>query len=200
MSILKKYLSFFILFLIFILTFILIQNESISIILEYNREKIIKGEFWRLFTCHFTHLSFEHWLWDIIMFVTIGFLSLKKEFKKSLICLILSSFIITFSVFIFMPHLNYYRGLSGIDSALFIFFIGILFFENLKEKNKKNIIFFNIIFILFIIKIIFEFKTNNAVFVNFEKNTIPVPIAHLSGAVTGILVNLFFFLKKNLTT
>src|SRR5215207_6327313 len=59
-------------------------------LLIYDRDKILAGELWRLFTGHFVHLSGEHLLWDMAAFAIIGALIDGNQMRGrfGLLCLI----------------------------------------------------------------------------------------------------------------
>jgi rhomboid family GlyGly-CTERM serine protease len=182
-----------------ILTFILLKSNRLAAIFCFDRGAFEYGEIWRIFTCHFVHGSFEHLFWDLLMFLVLVFPCLKKDKSRLSIAILISMVTIPVLIYIFRPNLIYYVGLSGIDSAIFILFVSLVIKDYFRQKDWKKVLTFASIYILFIIKIYYEMTNVNGVFVNTQAmNMIPVPLAHLIGAVTGAVVAFFPKLKRGI--
>ena len=87
--------------------------------LQYERSRIIAGELWRLATCHVTHWNGEHLLWDLLMFVVLAAWCEWRNPQRMRLCLIFGAMAVSSTVYLFFPHMHAYRGLSGVDTALF---------------------------------------------------------------------------------
>ncbi len=112
-------------FKIFLLIFIFVISSlyiffiiSIGDHLQFDR-RLIYLEPWRLFTCHWTHWSLQHLAWDLVVFAILSLLSAKTSMFKFLMVMTIASLFISLSVILLEPTIIYYRGLSGLDSALF---------------------------------------------------------------------------------
>ena len=46
--------------------------ESLLAFVQYDREKILDGELWRMFTGHLVHWNGSHLIWDLLVFVACG--------------------------------------------------------------------------------------------------------------------------------
>jgi rhomboid family GlyGly-CTERM serine protease len=87
--------------------------------LAYERTAIATGELWRVVTCHWTHWSFDHLAWDLAAFGVLVLIGWRASARRLLLALALSVVLIPLAVWTVLPTMVGYRGLSGIDSALF---------------------------------------------------------------------------------
>jgi hypothetical protein len=79
-----------------------------------------------------------------------------------------------------------YRGLSGIDSALFGLLTVLLIREALEAGDRRGLLLAGGFSILFAGKTAFELVSGAGVFVSdFGAAVSPVPLAHLAGAAVG---------------
>jgi len=158
-------------------------SESLALIMQYDRNLIEAGQFWRLISCHFTHWTVEHAFWDITLFVVLSYICITTNLKRYCILLTASAIVVSLSVYLFNPDFIQYRGLSGIDSALFIDAC-----ISSIVKNKRILCrIFNILFLIgFTGKITYEFVTGSAIFADSGFTTLPV--AHVAGAITAAAI------------
>jgi rhomboid family GlyGly-CTERM serine protease len=151
-------------------------------LLEYNRS----GDTWRLITCHFTHFSQEHLLWDLLAFMVLGAMCEKMDRGRYLLCVGVSTAFISTAVWTALPCMTIYRGLSGLDSALFGLLAARLWLE---RRNYRWLI--GAFALLFAGKIGYELFTQSAFFVSsFNALVRPVPLAHAAGAAAGVVIAL----------
>ncbi len=142
---------------------------------EWNRG----GEVWRIVTCHFTHWTPEQFTWDALAFAGLGFACARRDPRAFHATLLASIVIIPLALFVAAPSLGAYRGLSGIDSALF----ALLLVQTRHSRLATACA------IGFLAKITFEAATGGAVFAtNLGTDVIAVPAAHVAGALIGGLV------------
>ena len=103
--------------------------------LQYDRMAVLRGELWRIVTCHWTHWSLDHLLWDLAVFVGLGAACEQMNRSRYLICLAAATILIPLAVVIFLPDIETYRGLSGLDSALF----SLLVIPNLDKRFSLGV-------------------------------------------------------------
>ncbi len=166
------------------LTLFFLGHET-SDLLQYNRQKILSGELWRLFTGHITHWSLEHLTWDLCMFLFPAIILEKENRKDLLILLGVCSLTISLAIWFFIPQIHYYRGLSGLDSSLFTFTCVWLTRTNIRKKNHLSAILSTALGLLFIAKTYLELKNGQSLFVSQKDLFIPIPQAHLIGGIIG---------------
>jgi rhomboid family GlyGly-CTERM serine protease len=126
------------------------------------------GDAWRILTCHFTHFTYEQLAWDALAFTFLGVACERRNRGAYHATLLASIVLIPLAVLAFDPRIDTYRGLSGIDSALFAMLV----------VSRRNVF----LGVLFAGKIAFEFFTGGGVFVD---DIVVVPVAHVAGAVAG---------------
>lgn len=153
--------------------------------LEMNRAALAHGEFWRLFTGHLTHFSADHLKWDLVVFVALGSLVELRNRRHFLVCVVGGALAISLGVAWLQPQFSCYRGLSGIDSALFGYLAVDIFNLSRGEGRRWPAFAAGLAMTLFVTKIGFELTTGRTVFVEASVDFIPVPLAHLIGALVG---------------
>jgi hypothetical protein len=84
-----------------------------------------------------------------------------------------------------------YRGLSGIDSALFALLAALIARRAIMEKDWSRLALATLVSIGFAAKIGFELSTGGTLFVNSTAaGMIPVPLAHVVGGIIGLGIGL----------
>ncbi len=134
----------------------------------------------RLLTCHFTHFSYEQLAWDAFAFLLLGIACERRNRAAFHATLLASAIVIPIAVLLFAPNVTAYRGLSGIDSALFALLLTL-------ERRRSRMVM--LCAVAFAAKIAFELTTGSAVFVSdMGADVVSVPIAHLAGALVAVIV------------
>jgi len=164
---------------------------GLNALLEYDRGALPGWELWRLLSCHFTHFTADVLLWDILAFVVLGAICEQRSRGRFLACVIASALLIPAALYVFAPSLTVYRGLSGIDSALFGLLAVILLRESIRSREPGRIALVVLFVVLFLAKTCCEAAFGSTVFVsNGGQSVVPVPLAHAVGAAVGVLVAL----------
>lgn len=140
-----------------------------------------------LVSCHLAHWSTQHLFWDVLMFFVLGWHLEKSIAKPYYFTLIASSLLIPLGVLVMQPEITSYRGLSGIDTALFALLCTSKLASGYREGSQRSIALFLFLLLAMWSKLLFEFSTGGVMFVRNDNFT-PVPAAHLCGAVIGMLV------------
>jgi len=167
--------------------------------LEFSRRTIAGGEIWRLLTCHWTHFSFEHFVWNLLPFVWLGALCERRDRQGFLLCTIGSALAISVYVFLFVPELSSYRGLSGLDSALFGFIAVGRVNDAVKARNRMKCLLLGLCASLFAAKIGYETVCRAPLFVSHvEAGFVPVPGAHAVGFLVGATTVLLSEIKNRI--
>ena len=158
-----------------------------TVLLQYDQTLIKAGEIWRLLTGHWTHWSFDHFLWCTITFIVLGSICEKLNKTGFLLSLISSAVIIPAVSWIAAPHMLFYRGLSGICSSIFVTCSVLLARRALLDRDWMNFLLSLVGGCLFLIKIVYECISGQAFFVQSSDVFTPVPLAHLTGGITGLI-------------
>jgi rhomboid family GlyGly-CTERM serine protease len=98
------------------------SGENITQILRYDAQAIAENQqYWRLFTAHFTHLSWPHlWLNVAGLFLIFLFFASCIQPRYWIMSFIISSFSISILIYFLNPEIQWYVGLSGVLHTLFI--------------------------------------------------------------------------------
>jgi rhomboid family GlyGly-CTERM serine protease len=155
--------------------------------LEFDRYAAAAGQWWRVMTGHFVHCNGEHLFWDLGVFLVLGGLCEWRGRRRYLRVLLAAGLVIPLAIWGFLPDLPRYRGLSGLDTALFT----LLPVDLLRERWREGDRYFAAATILLLIglaaKLSFEFATGSTLFVSASSPDYePVPLAHLTGAAIGL--------------
>ncbi len=164
---------------------------SLTTTLQFQRSLFEQGQWWRLITCHWTHFSTDHLFWDLIMFALLGAICERFSRMRTLVCLAASTLLISITVWLFAPELTTYRGLSGLDSALFTLLLSMLIRPAFAEKRWSAVASYLLLLLLFGAKVAYESITAATLFADHTAGGfVPVPLAHAVGAAIGLLIGL----------
>jgi rhomboid family GlyGly-CTERM serine protease len=164
--------------------------------MEFDRELILEGEFWRVLTCHLVHWSPEHFFLDGLVFIALGIVFEKKIGPRYWKILMVSAFAVSMALLCFQNNLHAYRGISGLINTQFILGVGLFVFDRNNEKFMK--VLYIIIFAIHVFKVVYE-TINGVSFFNTETlgdMGLFTPLAHLAGAMMGLFYLLIFIFPK----
>ena len=154
--------------------------------LQYDRAALGAGELWRAATGHWTHWSTDHLTWDLLVFAVFGAL-LENRSRRAFASVVAGSALaISAAVWLGAPQLQFYRGLSGLDSALFAAFFAQLLRDARRERSLLQGAVPVLTLLGFVGKSAYELATGATLFVAASPAFTAVPLAHLVGAAVGI--------------
>lgn len=171
----------------------LFHNTSPSSLI-YKNELVAAGEWWRIITHLFVHVSWYHLILDAL---AVGFLwqeiDLKSSTQKILVALTCGGTSLLGSIW-FSPYIEQvgYCGLSGVAHGL-MFFLGLLWiYWALQEKRKidSQLAGFGggvLLLLLSGAKSVVEIVSGSVLFSELHMGDLGVPIveAHLGGVIGG---------------
>ena len=151
--------------------------------LVFDRQAIMQGEFWRLLTGHWVHGDMEHLAWNL---VAVGILGWIIEMSLGPIrlyrALIAGMCLVNAWLWLFIPSLDFYCGLSGIlNTLLFVILI-----DGWRRSRK---LIFPLVFVGATAKIALELFQASAIFTHTIWPAIPE--AHLAGALAAVMISLY---------
>jgi rhomboid family GlyGly-CTERM serine protease len=138
----------------------------------------------KLLTCHLLHWSWNHLIWDLAVFLVAGFICEPRWNRQFLLVLATAGLVIPLTVGVGHPQLMCYRGLSGIDSALFALAAGMVFLEEARLRHWPTATAAALVILGQFLKILAEHSAGHTLFVN-DSGFTPIPLAHLAGALAG---------------
>lgn len=154
--------------------------------LQLERTAIVQGESWRPFTAHLTHWTTSHLVWDLAAFALLGTIIERRSCRLLASTLITSAAAIAAAVWWFEPGLATYRGLSGVDSALFSAVVIAMATESIARRSWGMTLASGAACLGFIAKTCVELGSAAPLFVAPDASFEPVPLAHLVGALSGV--------------
>ena len=156
--------------------------------LSYQRTYFLSKLYWQWLTPSLVHANWNHWLLNIVNFYGILIVFFQAwSFKKVLFLFSISSLFITLSLYICLPNLNSYVGMSGVLYTLIVYG-GLYTFS--KQKIVSGLILLYVLLKLWIPDII-----NNSIGINTMLNGLHILTeAHFYGAVVGVGGYVFGFL------
>jgi hypothetical protein len=153
------------------------------------------GPWWSILTSHLTHWTYEQLAWDAIVFAGLGVACLRQQATtpRSRIAfhatLLASAIVVPVAVTLVSPQITEYRGLSGIDSALFALLL-------VQTRSRFTLP----LAIGFVAKLSYEHLTGGTVFANnLGDDVVSVPAAHAAGACVGAIIGLTTAFLSKLT-
>ncbi len=155
---------------------------------QYDSTAIASGELWRIITGHWVHWSFDHFLWCVITFVALGAICERQNRPGFILSVSLSAIVIPVFCWFADPAMHFYRGLSGLCSTIFVVAFIQMVQKAVSDKDLLGVILPTLAGCFFIAKTLFEFITGQALFVQSTTLFTPVPMAHLAGALVGVII------------
>lgn len=151
----------------------------------YDRQAILHGEFWRLFTGHWVHFSASHLAYDCLALGLAGWMcELRRVPHFGWLCL-LAPWMIGLALLAFDSRLQYYGGLSGLATCALVY----LCLNGLGATGPwKTACLLTLAGVS--AKTGFELHTGRMLFATVNSGSVEVcAAAHLAGAATA----LFFY-------
>tara|TARA_R110002111_G_scaffold44060_1_gene80293 strand:+ start:312 stop:944 length:633 start_codon:yes stop_codon:yes gene_type:complete len=100
-----------------------IALQSCSEVLQYDRQQVLSGEIWRIWTAHIVHTNVLHLLLNTASALLIYFGFFRQiALRELLVSAVLFSALISAGLFFFLPGLDWYNGLSGLLHGLVAYF------------------------------------------------------------------------------
>jgi rhomboid family GlyGly-CTERM serine protease len=150
--------------------------------LVYDRDKILAGELWRMFTGHWLHLSMRHLVLDVSAMGVIGWIIETRNHPRFGTLCLFAPWLISAISMTFNPNMHQYYGLSALAMAAWTFLAS----RNLITRSALalSITMLSAAFV----KILFELTSANALFVPSHTPEIRVAVtSHIAGAIVGVL-------------
>ena len=178
-----------------LLTLVIGVAPQFAELMQLDFNAVADGQWWRIWTGHLAHFDREHLLWDLVMFIGIAGMCEKTYPAQILPALLLIGGTISCAVGAFVPQVDTYRGLSGIDTALFVWIAGARLLESLKHNNTIVACCWGVPCAGLIFKLVFEATTHQTMFVEAQTFT-PLVESHLAGVAVGIVICIYVWCAK----
>ena len=157
--------------------------------LQYDRHALACGEAWRVITCHWVHYSGSLLAWDAMAFAALAAMCERRDRAAMLGVVALSAVAIPACLWLAMPQMHCYAGLSGICSALFGMLATTLLIPAIRHRDQRQALVIIGLALIFIVKTAHESIHGSPVFASdLGAGVVPVPLAHAVGAAVGVMV------------
>ncbi|MGQ0429453.1 MAG: rhombosortase [Gammaproteobacteria bacterium] len=170
---------------------LLLQFLGLPMELEYRRPLLL-SEPWRLFTGHFVHLSWLHAVLNCVALLILERL-FEGRLRRSELWLVLvgAPVLISTALWIALPQLEWYRGLSGTLHA--IFFAGSVTWASTTDRARWLPV---AALAGGTIKVLLEQPWEPQFPFQEWLGAAVVPQAHLAGALSGVVAGFFFAMAR----
>jgi rhomboid family GlyGly-CTERM serine protease len=154
--------------------------------LEYHRVLIESGQLWRLLSCQWTHCSAGHLFFDVLVLLVAGTIYRLRGGKRLGACIVASAVLIPAGLWVLLPEMARYRGLSGVDVAVTAMLAIAMLRDGISSGDRLSTITPALLVAAIVIKIGYEVCSGQTVFVDAAADGfVTVPVAHLLGAMIG---------------
>lgn len=158
---------------------------------QFNRELVVQGDVWLLFTAHLVHLNWSHWVLNMAgLGIVAFFFSPYASFLKWLSVILVSIVTISAGLWWWLPEIRFYVGLSGVLHGLFLY-------GALRETRVYPLSGYVLVTVL-LAKLTWEFFNGALPGSEEMAGGRVLTEAHLLGAIGGVLVWLLETVKDSL--
>lgn len=159
---------------------------SVAELWQFNRAAIEGGEFWRLATCHVTHWNLEHFQWDWLMFLMLAAACEWRDRARMVGVTVGAATAVSIVVWAWFPEIETYRGLSGMDTALFTMLAIDVMYAAALQRNRPLLLAVGGLLLGFAAKTAYEAISGQTYFVDQEAaGFVPLVWDHVAAGVVG---------------
>lgn len=153
---------------------------------EFERERILAGELWRLWTAHVVHFGGSHLWWNLTAIVPAGIWVECVVPGRTRRLYVLAPGIIGLALLALDARLQTYAGLSGVATGV----LALLAFTQVARVEPAARRWWRGVLGLLAAKIVLETAQRQPVFATFaDADLQPVPLAHLMGFACAAAVH-----------
>lgn len=151
----------------------------------YNRVDML-SEPWRWWTANWVHVGWRHYLLNMVAFVLIVFVFPHVNFKSLTLCLLVFSPILTVTLYVLMPDIYAYAGLSGILHGIYAY----VALQSLSIVQERK--FALLVLICIVLKVSWEEWHGYAETAQLIQAPVLIE-SHQIGLAIGVLAAVFFY-------
>jgi len=169
----------------FVVTFIGLFGSDMTLWLRFDRNAILSGEVWRIFTGHLAHMGWSHLFMNVLGLALVwGLFDRHLPTKRWLHTFLFSAFGTSLFLLVIDYQLRWYVGLSGVLHGMFI--VGCLYDMRSGRWDSK------LLLALIIIKLLWEQLMGPLPGTEATAGGNVVVDAHLFGALSGLITYFIF--------
>lgn len=167
---------------------------GLGVLLVYDRAAIAQGELWRLVTGNLVHLSVTHLAYDLAAFLIAGTIIEMRGYRHFALLCTSAAMLIGIAIHGLKPELNFYGGLSGVVTAAITY----LCLQGMTEKGIWRWLCAAMLAGL-AAKSWVELVPGKSLLAAVSTEAfVPVPLSHLTGAASAILLFLLMRLSASM--
>lgn len=152
--------------------------------LIYDRAAVASGEWWRLITGNLVHLSAEQLFYDLTVFLIAGWMIEAYRIHHFPRLCLLSTALIGIGIYLFMPEMAYYAGLSGVATGAVAF----LCLDGLRTGGVWRWLCMAVLIGL-LAKVGVEIISDRFLVLSIDvPHIVPAPISHAIGTATAVFL------------
>lgn len=145
----------------------------------YDRVAIYQGEWWRLLSGHWVHSDSGHLFWNLSALVLLGWMVETRNRWALLTSLFAGTLGVDLMLWLMLPDLSHYCGMSGVLNTLLLFAFAALW-------RNTTAALLTITGMLSLAKILIEISLGQALLSNTAWESLPQ--AHLAGWLIGLIL------------
>ena len=154
-------------------------------VLEFDRQQILSGEIWRIWTGHLVHTNSSHFSLNIVAAIIIYFTFFTGiKLGELLLCGFVFASLISVTLLCVYPGLAWYNGLSGLLHALVAYF-------SVRLARDEDKIFWAALVVVWL-KVLVEGIRAHSGYENLVGDMAVIIEAHLIGAFFGTVTAFIF--------
>jgi rhomboid family GlyGly-CTERM serine protease len=161
-------------------------NPALTQSLQLDFSAVTSGQWWRIWTGHLTHYDGQHLFWDLLMFAVLGAACERQHPRLFAAAIALMIAGISTAIGFVCEDVSVYRGLSSLDTALFVWFITDQVRQSILGRDPVAAFLWLAPGVGLIGKLLYEATTGQTLFVD-ATNFTPLVESHLAGVVMGLL-------------
>tara|TARA_R110002167_G_scaffold366280_1_gene594253 strand:+ start:511 stop:1107 length:597 start_codon:yes stop_codon:yes gene_type:complete len=153
--------------------------------LELDRQQVLSGEIWRIWTGHLVHTNSSHFALNIVAAIIIYFTFFTRiKLGELLLCGFVFAALISVALLRLYPSLGWYNGLSGLLHALVAYF-------SLRLARDEDKMFWAGLVIIWV-KVLVEAIRAQSGYESLVGDMTVITEAHLIGAFFGTVTAFFY--------
>ncbi|MBV7537645.1 rhombosortase [Duganella sp. sic0402] len=161
------------------------QSAAVAELLEFDRQAILAGEIWRLWSGHLVHYSVQHALVDYVTALVAAAIVLPAlGWRRLLLAPGMAAPLISAGLMLFAPDCLYYRGASGI-AVMLVMLAALALWQRAGAGARAALLLLGAGLLL---KISMEAAGHVAGWSDLPDGVRVAWQAHLLGAVTGLAI------------
>lgn len=149
---------------------------------------VADGQWRRIWTGHLTHYDGNHLFWDLMMFAILAAACEYRHRRVFAVAVPIMFAMISASIAFFCRDITIYRGLSGIDTGLFVWFVADQARGSWRNGDRSSTVMWLSLGLGLVGKLLYEITTGEILFVDASGFT-PLVESHLAGATAGLIAS-----------